>query len=427
MKKGMRTLLFVFFLALSCGAGISADAKSKSKAAKPYVIKINKQQNVVTVYRHKKGEQYTPYKAFVCSSGAATPIGTFSLGEKMRWHVLNGPSYGQYCCRIYKGFLFHSVWYHHPSKDSQSYVQYNRLGTTASHGCVRLTVWDAKWIYDNCPSGTKIMIYNSANPGPLGKPRAVKVSGYSGWDPTDPDPANPYQKRQPSLGGVGDGKVTYGSKVKLMKGVTARDSFGANMTSKVRTEIAFKALPKDRYKKVRKVDSKIPGTYKVTYSVTDILHHTAKKTAVLQVVPKVRIKSIKLSAPSKTLYVGGKASEREYRLKVGAVRPKKASYKKVRYTTSDKKIATVSQKGVVRARKAGKAVIKVLALDGSGKTAVCRVTVRKAPGKSQPGGQTGIPQETQPPRNPQTPQEPQNPQTPQDSPAPPVSSGSSIH
>ena len=62
-------------------------------------------------------------------------------------------------------------------------------------GCVRLTVEDAKWIYDNCPSGTYVEVYDSDDPGPLGKPEAMKLDADSpnkGWDPTDPDERNPW-------------------------------------------------------------------------------------------------------------------------------------------------------------------------------------------------------------------------------------------
>ena len=63
---------------------------------------------------------------------------------------------------------------------------YNNLGKRVSHGCVRLQVIDAKWIFDNCPRGTKITIYNSSDPGPLGKPALQKIPGSQTWDPTDP-------------------------------------------------------------------------------------------------------------------------------------------------------------------------------------------------------------------------------------------------
>ena len=50
------------------------------------------------------------------------------------------------------------------------------FGTAASMGCVRMTVEDAKWIYDNCKSGTTVEFYSSENPGPLGKPEAMKIT-----------------------------------------------------------------------------------------------------------------------------------------------------------------------------------------------------------------------------------------------------------
>ena len=62
-------------------------------------------------------------------------------------------------------------------------------------GCVRLTTEDAKWIADNCPSGTSVEIYDDEDPGPLGKPEAVKIDADDvkrGWDPTDADENNPW-------------------------------------------------------------------------------------------------------------------------------------------------------------------------------------------------------------------------------------------
>lgn len=144
-------------------------------------IKVNKQMNCITLY---KGA--TPFKSMICSTGAATPLGTYSVKGKWRWHELMGGVYGQYCSHITGDILFHSVPYYSPNIYDLSPSMYNQLGTQASHGCIRLTVADAKWIYDNCPAGTPIIIYNSNDPGPMGKPGAQKLPLSQTWDPTDP-------------------------------------------------------------------------------------------------------------------------------------------------------------------------------------------------------------------------------------------------
>lgn len=152
-----------------------------------YVIKVNKKKNCVTVYaKDGKNGYIIPVKAFPCSAGKATPITTAKTPAKYRWHRLNGNCYGQWCTRIKQGYLFHSVMYGKTKNTSLSVSNYNKLGTTASHGCIRLRAGDAKWIYDNCKLKTKVIIYNSSNPGPLGKPSAVKLPKWHKWDPTDP-------------------------------------------------------------------------------------------------------------------------------------------------------------------------------------------------------------------------------------------------
>ena len=153
-----------------------------------YVLKVNKQANVVTVYAKDGSNGYIiPVKSFICSTGEATPLGVFSTPNKYRWHELMGPCWGQWCTRINGGVLFHSVFYNSYNNNMNlSISAYNKLGTTASHGCVRLKAGDAKWIYDNCSLGTTVTVYNSSTPGPYGKPTAYKLASWHSWDPTDP-------------------------------------------------------------------------------------------------------------------------------------------------------------------------------------------------------------------------------------------------
>lgn len=162
-----------------------------------YYIKINYTANVITVYEKDNDGKYTkPVKAIVCSTGKATPTsGVYRTSSKYRWHQLNGGVWGQYCTRITGHILFHSVPYSAKSPDTLKFGAYDKLGTKASAGCIRVTVADAIWLYSNCASGTQVEFYSSSNPGPLGKPTAKKVSSNvqcRNWDPTDPDSNNPW-------------------------------------------------------------------------------------------------------------------------------------------------------------------------------------------------------------------------------------------
>ena len=157
-----------------------------------YVIKVNCQANVVNIYAKDGDNGYViPVKAFVCTTGASsTPTvkGTFYTPDKWRWQVLMGPSYGQWVTQIYRGYYFPSVFYNrYNDNNSLAIGAYNNLGNSGSHGCVRLTAGDAKWIYDNCKLGTKVITYSDSTPGPLGKPSSYHLPSWHTWDPTDPN------------------------------------------------------------------------------------------------------------------------------------------------------------------------------------------------------------------------------------------------
>ena len=166
-----------------------------------YYIRVNRSANVVTVYTAGDDGRYSvPYRAMVCSSGGSgTPLGDFSLDGWYRWEWLGlvGGVSGQYCTQIYGDYLFHSVPYtERYNKGSLQPGEFDKLGTSCSHGCIRLQVADAKWIYDNKYDIAGVTIYDSDDPGPLGKPSAPSIGGsaYPGWDPTDPDSDNPWNK-----------------------------------------------------------------------------------------------------------------------------------------------------------------------------------------------------------------------------------------
>lgn len=307
-NKNFTVLKLCFVLVFSILLGVGFYQNSAS-AASNYMIKINKKANCVTIYKQKKNGDYKAVKAMICSTGYATKLGTYSLGEKIRWHVLDGPCYGQYCTRIYGSVLFHSVWYSGENNPATlSISSYNKLGTTASHGCVRLTVKDAKWIYKNIPSGTKVVIYSSKKPGPLGKPKAIKLPYTYAWDPTDTDnPNNPWNQKKPKITGVKNRTVDYNSSYNVLDGVKAKNTTGFNAKSLLKTKITYKG------KKVSKVDTKTPGKYKVVYSLTDEIGRKAKAKATIKVTAP---KSKPTVTGVKNLYVKSKSKlTKKYMLK----------------------------------------------------------------------------------------------------------------
>ena len=77
------------------------------------------------------------------------------------------------------------------------------------------------------------------------------------WDPTDPDPKNPYQKAKPTITAK-KVKLEYNSKIKAKNAVTIKDSLGNTLTSK-NAKIKIKG----------KLNTKKLGKQKIKYTVKD--------------------------------------------------------------------------------------------------------------------------------------------------------------
>ncbi|CAM3216736.1 L,D-transpeptidase [Sporolactobacillus spathodeae] len=90
-----------------------------------------------------------------------TPTGTYYIqGERGKWFY--SPRYKEgaeywVSWKNHGEFLFHSV----PMNEDKKVLAADaaRLGEKDSHGCVHLTVPDAKWIYENIAYNTKVVIH----------------------------------------------------------------------------------------------------------------------------------------------------------------------------------------------------------------------------------------------------------------------------
>ena len=162
----------------------------------PYAVDVLRNENVVVVYGKDEAGEYTmPVHVFLCSTGRSTPTGRYTIGWKVPWRALFGGVCGQYAMHIVGNILFHSVPYYYASKDALESEEFNKLGTAASLGCVRMAVQDVKWIYDHCPSGTSVHIYD-VETLEFEKPEQIILDlsdERCGWDPTDPDEENPWR------------------------------------------------------------------------------------------------------------------------------------------------------------------------------------------------------------------------------------------
>lgn len=158
---------------------------------KEYYITVDRINCQVMIYaKAEDGRFVIPVKSFACSVGlpsTPTPKGEHHIFNRQRWQELMGPSYGQYCSQITTtGIWLHSVAGNNMTSYNLSAAAYNMLGQPASHGCIRLTVRDAKWIYDNCEWGTKVYVGDYLD-NKFDKPATIKIPAGQNWDPTDPN------------------------------------------------------------------------------------------------------------------------------------------------------------------------------------------------------------------------------------------------
>ena len=120
-----------------------------------YTIDVSvKEQRTRVYYKDKM------LKEMICSTGAIqtpTPKGLYKTTDKIFYSWL--PKYdvgAYYFVRFFNSYLFHSVPF-----DSEGNIikeELENLGKASSHGCIRLGLEDARWFYENLPSGIKVEI-----------------------------------------------------------------------------------------------------------------------------------------------------------------------------------------------------------------------------------------------------------------------------
>lgn len=121
-----------------------------------YFIVVNLSEQKVYIY-NGTNHNWQLINEFQCASGSAsspTIPGHYFLGVKDTQFVLDNGTTCKYYSQIQGNMLFHSILF-----DKNGNVIDPTLGASVSHGCVRLALENAKYIYDDVPIGSGIWIY----------------------------------------------------------------------------------------------------------------------------------------------------------------------------------------------------------------------------------------------------------------------------
>lgn len=123
-----------------------------------YKMVVNITWQFAAVFKQDENGEYTiPVRYMIVTTGAnksPTPRGTFKMGDHyVRFGLFSCGVYGQYWRQITRSIYTHSLLY--TRRNANTYTSsYANLGKRGSHGCVRMMVPDARWVYYNIAPGT---------------------------------------------------------------------------------------------------------------------------------------------------------------------------------------------------------------------------------------------------------------------------------
>ncbi|MBR2696512.1 MAG: L,D-transpeptidase family protein [Parasporobacterium sp.] len=146
------------------------DSKAQGyNSSTSYLILVDLNKRVTKVYKGSYGN-WKVEQAYLCtvgdtSKGWDTTTGDFYVGYSAWGNpITRGYSFDDsdghtlyYWTRFNDAYLFHSILYDGGTYNESVYG--NALGEALSHGCVRMRIQNAKWIYDNVPDKSRVIVY----------------------------------------------------------------------------------------------------------------------------------------------------------------------------------------------------------------------------------------------------------------------------
>ena len=132
----------------------------ESDTSRLIFVDIQEQRTYIFKDNNNNNNRWILENKFICATGqenTPTPVGVFKIGIRGEWFYNSKFDKGAKYYMVFDGsdYLFHSVPYY---KDKKTVFE-NRLGVPMSHGCIRHSTENQKWLYDNVEEGTKVIIY----------------------------------------------------------------------------------------------------------------------------------------------------------------------------------------------------------------------------------------------------------------------------
>ncbi len=174
MKRFALLVICSLILVSFCVTGtVFAKDELENTDPEKYYIVLDIRNQIVHVYEKDENGEYTKVvRRMLVTTGSTTPddpedpedigtptpTGVWKVGARERFGKFASfnNEYARYWTQIVEGIYFHSIMFSQRELDALKSGAFNGLGNKLSHGCVRMYIEDAKWIYYNIPEGTTV-------------------------------------------------------------------------------------------------------------------------------------------------------------------------------------------------------------------------------------------------------------------------------
>lgn len=221
---------------------VEKQENEKTEGIDEYYLEVNIKKSVLIVYQYNKDKSdKIPIMVMRASIGKGVKADKYKLKESYTWYSSKDNVWNKYNSRYTTAGWIQSVNYDDKYSWTLNKKSYNALGTRQSEDAnIKLLAKDAQWIFERCGEGTEIKIKKGKDEDVLPMEAEQLVSLYKtcGWEPTDPEKGNPYNKVAKATISFYDDTVFVekGSEVNYVSNLIAINEEGKNITKNLKYE-----------------------------------------------------------------------------------------------------------------------------------------------------------------------------------------------